>query len=155
MNTEFLGKQLSGPFTIPSGIVTTTPAIIQRVIDTMPEIGVITTKSIGMQPRTGNREPVYSQFAPGCFVNAVGLTNPGMDEALEPTMAQEEDCWENDSDLPANLELALVNLEEASALAPLMGEEILRVFTSIKQDELEDYHMRLSSWEIHYLGSML
>ena len=83
MNTEFLGKQLSGPFTIPSGIVTTAPAIIQRVIDTMPEIGVITTKSIGMQPRTGNREPVYSQFAPGCFVNAVGLTNPGMDEALE------------------------------------------------------------------------
>ena len=49
MNTEFLGKQLSGPFTIPSGIVTTAPAIIQRVIDTMPEIGVITTKSIGVQ----------------------------------------------------------------------------------------------------------
>ena len=34
---------------------------------------------------------------------AAGLL--GMDEALEPTMAQEEDCWENDSDLPANLEL--------------------------------------------------
>ena len=47
MTTEFLGKQLSGPFTIPSGIVMTAPAIIQRVMDTMPEIGVITTKSIG------------------------------------------------------------------------------------------------------------
>lgn len=82
MTTEFLGKQLSGPFTIPSGIVTTAPAIIQRVMDTMPEIGVITTKSIGLAPRLGNREPVYSQFAPGCFVNAVGLTNPGVDEAL-------------------------------------------------------------------------
>ena len=83
MTTEFLGKQLSGPFTIPSGIVTTAPAIIQRVIDTMPEIGIITTKSIGKAPRLGNREPVYSQFAPGCFVNAVGLTNPGVDEALQ------------------------------------------------------------------------
>ena len=82
MTTEFLGKQLSGPFTIPSGIVTTAPAIIQRVIDSMPEIGVITTKSIGKGPRLGNREPVYSQFAPGCFVNAVGLTNPGVREAL-------------------------------------------------------------------------
>jgi len=82
VTTEFLGKQLSGPFTIPSGIVTTAPAIIQRVMDTMPEIGVITTKSIGLAPRLGNREPVYSQFAPGCFVNAVGLTNPGVDEAL-------------------------------------------------------------------------
>ena len=81
MVTEFLGKQLSGPFTIPSGIVTTTPSIIQRVIDTMPEVGVITTKSIGLEPRLGNREPVYSQYAPGCFVNAVGLTNPGAEEA--------------------------------------------------------------------------
>ena len=82
MTTEFLGKQ-SGPFTIPSGIVTTAPAIIQRVIDSMPEVGVITTKSIGKAPRLGNREPVYSQFAPGCFVNAVGLTNPGVKEALK------------------------------------------------------------------------
>ena len=82
MVTEFLGKQLSGPFTIPSGIVTTTPSIIQRVIDTMPEIGVITTKSIGLSPRAGYREPVYSQYAPGCFVNAVGLTNPGVEEAF-------------------------------------------------------------------------
>ena len=82
MLTEFLGKQLSGPFTIPSGIVTTTPSIIQRVIDTMPEVGVITTKSIGFEPRPGYREPVYSQYAPGCFVNAVGLTNPGVEQAL-------------------------------------------------------------------------
>jgi dihydroorotate dehydrogenase subfamily 1 len=81
LTTEFLGKQLSGPFTIPSGIVTTAPSIIQRVIDTIPEIGVITTKSIGLEPRAGYREPVYSQFAPGCFVNAVGLTNPGVEEA--------------------------------------------------------------------------
>jgi dihydroorotate dehydrogenase subfamily 1 len=81
--TEFLGKQLSGPFTIPSGIVTTTPSIIQRVIDTMPEVGVITTKSIGFEPRLGYREPVYSQYAPGCFVNAVGLTNPGVEQALQ------------------------------------------------------------------------
>jgi dihydroorotate dehydrogenase subfamily 1 len=83
LTTEFLGKRLSGPFTIPSGIVTTAPAIIQRVMDTIPEIGVITTKSIGFEPRSGNREPVYSQYAPGCFVNAVGLTNPGVDEAFE------------------------------------------------------------------------
>ena len=83
MTTEFLGKQLSGPFTIPSGIVTTAPSIIQRVIDTIPEIGVITTKSIGFEPRLGYREPVYSQYAPGCFVNAIGLTNPGVEDALE------------------------------------------------------------------------
>jgi len=81
VTTEFLGKSLSGPFTIPSGIVSTAPSIIQRIFDDLPEIGVITTKSVGPEPRAGNREPVYSQYAPGCFVNAVGLTNPGAEEA--------------------------------------------------------------------------
>ena len=82
MPFSFLGKTLSGGFTVPSGIVTTAPSIIQRVIRDMPEIGVITTKSIGLEPRLGYREPVYSQFAPGCFVNAVGLTNPGAHASL-------------------------------------------------------------------------
>ena len=81
MKTAFLGKTVSGPFTIPSGIVSTAPSIIQRIMDELPEVGVITTKSVGPVPRTGNREPVYSQYAPGCFVNAVGLTNPGAEEA--------------------------------------------------------------------------
>ena len=39
--------------------MTTAPAIIQRVMDTTPEVGVITTKSIGFEPRPGNPEPVY------------------------------------------------------------------------------------------------
>jgi dihydroorotate dehydrogenase subfamily 1 len=82
LNTEFFGKTLSGPFTIPSGIVTTATSIIQYVFDHMPEVGVVTTKSIGLQPRLGNREPVLSQYAPGCFVNAVGLTNPGAQESV-------------------------------------------------------------------------
>ncbi len=82
MSIEFFGKTLSGPFTIPSGIVTTAPSIIQYFFDRVPELGVITTKSIGLAPRAGNREPVYSQYAPGCFVNAVGLTNPGAEAAL-------------------------------------------------------------------------
>lgn len=43
----------------------------------------MTTKSIGPEPRLGYREPVYSQYAPGCFVNAVGLTNPGAERSAE------------------------------------------------------------------------
>jgi dihydroorotate dehydrogenase (NAD+) catalytic subunit len=82
LKTSFFGKTLSGPFTIPSGIVTTATPIIQYVFDHMPEVGVVTTKSIGLEPRAGYREPVLSQYAPGCFVNAVGLTNPGARESL-------------------------------------------------------------------------
>jgi len=81
LKTEFLGKTLSGPFTIPSGIVTCSAPIIQAFFDAIPEVGVLTTKSIGPEPRLGYREPVLSQYAPGCFVNAVGLTNPGAEQA--------------------------------------------------------------------------
>jgi dihydroorotate dehydrogenase subfamily 1 len=83
LNIEFFGKTLSGPFTIPSGIVTTATPIIQHIFDHIPQVGVVTTKSIGLKPRDGNREPVLSQYAPGCFVNAVGLTNPGAEKSLE------------------------------------------------------------------------
>ncbi len=74
---------MSGPFTIPSGIVSTAPSIIQRLFDDSPEIGLVTTKSVGLGPRAGNREPIYSQYAPGCYINAVGLTNPGAYKARE------------------------------------------------------------------------
>ena len=83
MTYPFLGKTLSGPFTIPSGIVTTAPSIIQYFLNEVPQVGVITTKSIGLDARLGNREPVYSQYAPGCFVNAVGLTNPGAEVSAD------------------------------------------------------------------------
>ncbi len=83
MKTEFFGKTVSGPFTIPSGIVATAGSIIEYVFHSMPEIGVVTTKSIGLAPRLGYREPVLSQYAPGCFVNAVGLTNPGAEQSAQ------------------------------------------------------------------------
>lgn len=75
--TKFLGKRISGPYTIPSGIVATNVSMIQTVIDTIPEVGVITTKSIGLDPRPGYPEPVIQEYSQGNFINAVGLTNPG------------------------------------------------------------------------------
>ncbi len=83
MSIEFLGKRLTGAYTIPSGIVATAVPIIDYLFRHVPQIGVMTTKSIGPQPRPGYREPVYSQYAPGCFVNAVGLTNPGAERSAE------------------------------------------------------------------------
>lgn len=83
LKTEFFGKTISGPFTLPSGIVATAGPIIDAIFRTIPEIGVMTTKSIGLTPRDGYREPILSQYAPGCFVNAVGLTNPGAQRSAE------------------------------------------------------------------------
>ena len=83
LTINFLGKAISGPFTIPSGIVATAVPIIEYLFERVPQIGVMTTKSIGPEPRPGYREPVFSQYAPGCFVNAVGLTNPGAERSAE------------------------------------------------------------------------
>jgi len=76
-------------FTIPSGIVTTQVSCLEKLAREIPELGILTTKSIGPEPRAGNREPILYQYAPGCFVNAVGLTNPGAEEfARELSQAQ-------------------------------------------------------------------
>jgi dihydroorotate dehydrogenase (NAD+) catalytic subunit len=83
LKKEFLGKKLSGPFTVPSGIVTCSANIIQRFFSLVPEVGVLTTKSIGPDPRLGYLEPILTQYEPGCFANAVGLTNPGADQAAK------------------------------------------------------------------------
>lgn len=79
-NYRLLGKEISGPFTIPAGIVATEVSVLKRIADEIPEVGILTTKSIGPEPKEGNKEPIIAQFSPFSFVNAVGLTNPGADE---------------------------------------------------------------------------
>jgi len=73
-------KEISGPFTIPSGIVATEVSTLEKIANEIPEIGILTTKSIGTEPREGNKEPILAQYAPFSFINAVGLTNPGAEE---------------------------------------------------------------------------
>jgi len=78
-----IGNKEVMPFTIPSGIVTTEVSCLERIANEIPEIGILTTKSIGPEPKAGNREPILAQYIPGGFVNAVGLTNPGCEEFAE------------------------------------------------------------------------
>lgn len=77
---KICGKKISSPFTIPSGIITTEASAIELIANEVPEIGIITTKSIGAEPREGNREPVLAQYENFSFINAVGLRNPGVKE---------------------------------------------------------------------------
>ncbi|MFH1115954.1 MAG: hypothetical protein V1792_18740, partial [Pseudomonadota bacterium] len=68
---QIAGLRIRSPFTIPSGIVTTVPTVIARIARDVPEIGFLTTKTIGLEPREGYREPILHEYYPGCFVNAV------------------------------------------------------------------------------------
>lgn len=74
---------IRSPFTIPSGIITTVPSVIARIARDVPGIGFLTTKTLSVAPREGYREPILHEYYPGCFVNAVGLANPGARSFLE------------------------------------------------------------------------
>lgn len=75
-----IGEKIVMPFTIPSGIITTDVHALINIAELIPEVGILTTKSIGPEKRLGNKEPIFAKYAPGCYVNAVGLTNPGCQE---------------------------------------------------------------------------
>ncbi len=77
---KFFHKKISGPFTIPSGVVTTETSVLEKIAQEIPEIGILTTKSIGLAPKEGNPEPILAYHSPFSFVNAVGLRNPGAEE---------------------------------------------------------------------------
>jgi dihydroorotate dehydrogenase electron transfer subunit/dihydroorotate dehydrogenase (NAD+) catalytic subunit len=75
-------KMIRGRLLIPSGIRCTHAATIEKCFLEVPSVGVVTTKSISAQPRKGCREPIYACYAPGCYINAVGLANPGAEAFL-------------------------------------------------------------------------
>ncbi len=66
-----------------SGILTTRPNLIRLVDRDYPDIELITTKSYQVKPNKGNREPIIVEHGTGCFGNAVGLKNPGMEQGYE------------------------------------------------------------------------
>jgi dihydroorotate dehydrogenase subfamily 1 len=74
---EIPGLNIKSPFTIPSGVITTLPSVVTRIARDVDAVGFLTTKTISLEPRQGYREPIMYEYYPGCFVNAVGLANPG------------------------------------------------------------------------------
>ncbi len=82
------GRRGSGriPIATVSGVASTTPGMIEW-FDRRTPVTMITTKSIQRTPNPGNREPIIVEPAPGCFGNAVGLRNPGIQRSIENLVA--------------------------------------------------------------------
>ncbi len=76
---RFLGKEIATPLTLASGILGISFSSLQRVI--RDGAGMVTTKSLSLEPRIGHEGPVIAEFEGG-LVNSVGLTNPGIHEGL-------------------------------------------------------------------------
>ncbi|MCL1952820.1 MAG: tRNA-dihydrouridine synthase [Oscillospiraceae bacterium] len=69
-------KRIRGRFVIPSGVRCARVSAIERYFG-MESVGMITTKSVSLEPKQGYKEPLYVKYAENSYLNAVGLENPG------------------------------------------------------------------------------
>lgn len=79
LSINVCGVPLSNPLVLASGILGTEALLMERVARS--GAGAITAKSCGPGPRTGHPNPTVLDWGPG-LINAVGLPNPGIDEAV-------------------------------------------------------------------------
>ncbi|SVA15349.1 uncharacterized protein METZ01_LOCUS68203, partial [marine metagenome] len=81
LSVELAGLELANPVLLASGILDSTPGILERMADS--GAGALITKSISLEPRPGYAGPTVAEVAPGTWMNAMGLPNPGLAEFLE------------------------------------------------------------------------
>ena len=70
--------KLKNPTILASGILGVTKASLKNIAD--KGAGAVTIKSISREPRKGHNNPILVGYEGG-FLNAVGYSNPGLDEA--------------------------------------------------------------------------
>lgn len=82
--TRCLQLAFSNPIVLASGILDLTASSMKRVVDS--GCGAVTVKSVSKEPRTGHKNP--TMFGEEhYFMNAVGLSNPGAEEAIQEIRA--------------------------------------------------------------------
>lgn len=69
------GINLKVPTILSSGILGTSPRFFKSISD---DVGAVTTKSVGPEPRVGNPNPTVVPLGFG-LLNSMGLPNPGID----------------------------------------------------------------------------
>lgn len=74
LSVGLLGIKLKNPLVVASGILGTSPAVMERCA--REGVGAVTSKSAGTDPRDGHANPVTLAWQGG-VINAIGLTNPG------------------------------------------------------------------------------
>jgi len=80
ISTEFLGKKTKSPLVLPAGIMGMTWSGMKFVVEN--GCGIITSKSLTLELRTGHPGPVIAEFEGG-MLNCMGLCNPGIIDGLQ------------------------------------------------------------------------
>ena len=79
LTVDLAGVRLANPTVLASGILGTRKVLLRRVAEA--GAGAVTIKSITADERDGHPNPTILTFEAG-MINAVGYSNPGVDEAV-------------------------------------------------------------------------
>lgn len=79
LSVELFNHRLKNPLVLPSGILGTSRALLKRVANA--GVGVVTIKSISIEPRKGHLNPTVIRYGDG-FINSMGYPNMGLKEAI-------------------------------------------------------------------------
>jgi len=79
ISTSLFGKKIKNPFVLASGVLGVTRASLETVAEN--GAGAVTTKSLSLEPRKGHENPIIVETECG-MLNAVGYSNPGIDDGI-------------------------------------------------------------------------
>ncbi len=88
ISVELCGWRLPNPTVLASGILGLSHGVLARVARS--GAGAVTTKSCSLRPRSGYPNPTILDWGPG-LINAVGLSNPGVEVMVEEIQAAKEE----------------------------------------------------------------
>jgi dihydroorotate dehydrogenase (NAD+) catalytic subunit len=117
LEANFLDLHLKNPFVLASGILGTSPSLMERCA--REGAGAITSKSCGPEPRAGHDNPVALAWDWG-VINAIGLTNPGAHEEV-PLLRQTKERL-SALDVPLFASLFAPTLAEFGEVAKAIAE---------------------------------
>lgn len=89
LKTTFLKQTFSNPIILASGILGVTAASMRNAIKN--SCGGVTVKSVSIEPRSGHPNPTM-MGTEHYFINAVGLSNPGVDAAIAELKKFKDAC---------------------------------------------------------------
>lgn len=89
LQANFLNKTFANPLVLASGILGLTAASLRRTVQN--GAGGVTAKSVSLESRTGHPSPVIITNK-HYLLNAVGLSNPGVAEAVEEFIKFKQSC---------------------------------------------------------------
>ena len=114
LKTKFLGIEVNSPLVLPAGIMDMSFSGLS--ISIKNGVGIVTSKSLTLEPRMGYKGPVVAEFESG-LLNAMGLCNPGIVDGLS-----EVNQFKERSDAPVIVSVFATNADDFSELTKHVNE---------------------------------